>query len=94
MISAIFTLDVGGKPTLTFEARNLRESYELSREAWLRDDIARLKSNGIPLWDGKALLKSRYATEAEKAVFLEASEEPARDEMVLAYLVELDAETI
>jgi hypothetical protein len=94
MISAIFTLDVGGKPTLTFEARNLRESYELSREAWLRDDIARLKSNGIPLWDGKALLQSRYATEAEKAVFLEASEEPARDEMVLAYLVELDAETI
>jgi hypothetical protein len=94
MISAIFTLDVGGKPTLTFEARNLRESYELSREAWLRDDIVRLKSNGIPLWDGKALLKSRYATEAEKAVFLEASEEPAHDEMVLAYLVELDAETI
>jgi hypothetical protein len=94
MVSAIFTLDVGGKPTLTFEAKNLRESWELCHEEWLRDDIARLKSNGIPLWNGKELLKSRYATEPEKAVFLEASGEPAPDDMVLAYLVELDAETI
>jgi hypothetical protein len=82
------------RPILTFEARNLRESWELSREEWLRDDIARLKSNGTPLWDGKAPLKSRYATEPESAVFREASGEPAPDELVLAYLVELDVETL
>jgi hypothetical protein len=93
MVSAIFTLDVGGKPILTFEAKNLRESWELCHEEWLRDDIARLKSDGIPLWDG-APLKSRYATEPEKAVFLEASSEPAPDDMLLAHLVELDAESI
>jgi hypothetical protein len=92
MVSAIFTLDVGGKATLTFEAKNLHESYQLCREQWLRDDIARLKSNGIPLWDGKAALKSRHATEVEKAAFQEASDEPALDEMVLVYLVELDFE--
>ena len=56
----------------------------------MRDDIARLKSNGIALWDGKAPLKSRYATEVEKAAFLEASDESMLDEMVLVYLVELD----
>jgi hypothetical protein len=94
MVNAIFTLDIGGKPTLTFEARNLRESGELSREEWLRDDIMRLKSRGTALWDGKAVLKSRYATEAEKAVFLEAAGEPPPDEMVLAYLVELDPGTV
>jgi hypothetical protein len=94
MRSAIFTLDVGGKPILTFEAKNLRESWELCHEEWLRDNIARLKSNGIPLWDGKAPLKSRYATEPEQAIFLEASGEPPPDATVLAYLVEIDAESI
>jgi hypothetical protein len=94
MVTAIFTLDIGGKPTLAFEARNLRESCELGREQWLRDDIMRLKSHGTALWDGKAVLKSRYATDTEKAVFLESAGEPPPDEMVLAYLVELDAETI
>jgi len=94
MLSAIFTIDVGGKPTLSFEARNLRESWELCHEEWLRDDIARLKSGGIPLWDGKAPLKSRYATQAERSVFLEAAGEPSPDDMVLAYLVEIDAESV
>ena len=94
MVSAIFTLDIGDRPTLTYEARNLRESRELCHEKWLREDIARLKSKGIPLWDGKELLKSRYATETEKAVFLEASSEPARDDLILVYLIELDAETV
>jgi hypothetical protein len=94
MVPAIFTLDVGGKPILTFEAKNLREAWELCHEEWLRDDIARLKSHGIPLWDGKAILKSRYATASEKAVFLGATGEPAPEDMVLAYLVELDIETI
>jgi hypothetical protein len=27
-LPAVFTLDIGGKPALTFEARNLREAWE------------------------------------------------------------------
>jgi len=90
MLPAIFTLDVGGKAVLVFEAKNLRESWELCHEQWLREDLARQKSAGIPLWDGKAQLRTRYATAGEKEAYLEASGEPSSDELVLAYLVKLD----
>lgn len=93
---AIFTLNIGGKPVLAFEAKNLREAWELCHEEWLRDEVARLRSNGLPLWDGAAKLQSRSATETERAKYREAAkaaESPA-DELVLAYLVELDPETV
>lgn len=93
-MSAIFTLDIGDKPTLTFEAKNLRESSELCRERWLRDEVAQLRSDGVSLWDGKAALKTRYASEAEKAAFVEATEEAPSDEMILVYLVRLDVSSI
>jgi hypothetical protein len=93
-MSAIFTLEIGDKPILAFEAKNLRESSELCREQWLRDDVTRLKSHSVSLWDGKAALKTRYASEVEKAAFVEASGEAPSDEMILVYLVELDASTL
>ena len=93
-MSAIFTLDIGGKPTLTFEAKNLRESSELCHEQWLRDEVAQLKSHGVSLWDRKASLKTRYASEGEKAAFVEATGEAPLGEMILVYLVRLDVSTI
>jgi hypothetical protein len=96
MQPAIFTLDIGGRPVLTFEARNLKEARELSHEQWLRADVVRLRSNGIPLWDGAASLRSRMSTAEEREVYREAarSSQSLADELVLAYLVELDAETV
>jgi hypothetical protein len=93
-MSPIFTLDIGDKPTLSFEAKNLRESSELCHEQWLRDEVTQLKSYGVSLWDRKAALRTRYASEAEKAAFAEASRETPSDEMVLVYLVRLDVSTI
>ena len=81
-------------PILSFEAKNLRESSELCREQWLRDEVIELKSNGISLWDGKAALKTRYPSDAEKAAFLEATGEAPFDKMILVYLVRLDVSTI
>jgi hypothetical protein len=54
VLSTIFTIEIGDRPTLTFEAQNLREAHELCREQWLKDDLAEAKSGGVPLWDGKA----------------------------------------
>ena len=88
---AIFTLDIGGKPTLAFEAKNLRESQQLCHEYWLRRDIAGLTSNGTPLWDGKARLRARRSTVAEIAAYREAERDAQpQDDLLLAYLVELD----
>ena len=55
----VFTIEIGGTPTLTFEAQNLREAHELCHEQWLKDDLAEAKSDGAPLWDGTAKLRNR-----------------------------------
>jgi hypothetical protein len=96
MQPGIFTLDIGGRPILTFEAKNLREAWELCHEQWLREDVARLRSNGIPLWDGSATLRSRSSSETECEVYREAAKgvESPTDGLVLAYLVELDPESV
>jgi hypothetical protein len=45
----VFTIEIGGTPTLTFEAQNLREAHELCHEQWLKDDLAEAKSDSVPL---------------------------------------------
>jgi hypothetical protein len=92
LLPAIFTLDIGAKPILSFEARNLREAQEICHEAWLREDMAELKSNDVPLWDGRARIRARYASEAEMAAYRKAAPATAQtpDEILLAFLVKLD----
>jgi hypothetical protein len=91
ILPTIFTIEIGGTPTLTFEVQNLREANELCREQWLKDDLAEAKSDGVPLWDGKAMLRARIALPDESAVFSEAKNSgQASDGMMLVYLVELD----
>jgi hypothetical protein len=91
VLSKIFTIEIGDTPTLTFEVQNLREAQELCHEQWLKDDLAEAKSDGVPLWDGKAKLRARIALPDESALFAEANKngQPA-DGLMLVYLVELD----
>jgi hypothetical protein len=72
VLSRIFTIGIGDTPTLAFEAQNLREAQELCHEQWLKDDLAEAKSDGAPLWDGKAKLRARMALPDESALFTEA----------------------
>ena len=87
----IFTIEIGDTPTLTFEALNLREAHELCHEQWLKDELAEAKSDGAPLWDGKANLRARMAGPDESAPFTEAKNngQPS-DGLMLVYLVKLD----
>ena len=89
--SAAWRSAIGDTSTPTFEAQNLREAQELCREQWLKDDLAEAKSDGAPLWDGKAKLRARIALPNESAVFSEAKNngQPS-DGLMLVYLVELD----
>ena len=89
--SRVFALEVDGKPALAFEAPNVPQAQELCKESWLRDDLASLKSGGVPLYTAQSKLSVRPATAEEAAIFSQASEvaKPS-DDMVLAYLVELD----
>ena len=49
LVPAIFTIDIGDTPTVTFEAQNLREARKLCHEHWLMEDLAEAKSGGVPL---------------------------------------------
>jgi hypothetical protein len=93
VMSRIFTIEIGDTPTLTFEAQTLREAHELCNEQWLKDDLAEAKSDGAPLWDGKAKLRVRMARPDESALFAEANNNGRpSDGLMLVYLVELDGE--
>lgn len=92
---AIFTIAVDGRPTIAFEANRFREAQELCKEEWLRVDLGTLSSNGFPLWSEGAKLTVRWATEEETRIY-EAAEKSvqATEDLVLAYLVELDGPSL
>ena len=93
VLSRVFTLLVDGKPTLAFEARNIQEAQQLCKEPWLRSDLQSLKSNGTQLGTASSILSVRTANQEEASLFTKAvAEAPAEaEDMVLAYLVELDS---
>jgi hypothetical protein len=91
VLPSVFTIEIGGTPTLTFEARNLREAHELCREEWLKQDLSQAKSEGTPLWNGKAKMRARIALPEESALFdMAKNNNQPSDGLMLVYLVELD----
>jgi hypothetical protein len=93
VLSRIFTIEIGDRPTLTFEAQNQREAQELCHEQWLKDDLAEDKSHGAPLWDRKAKLRARMALPDESALLAQAKNDgQPSDGLMLVYLVELDGD--
>jgi hypothetical protein len=89
---AVYTLQVGGIPTLSFSARSHAEASSLRNETWFRDDLRSARSSGKLLWDGEAPLMVRAATLDEAARYQEAANAiiDGSDDLFLAYLVELD----
>jgi hypothetical protein len=87
----VFTLEVDGRPTLSFEASSVRLAMEIRNERWLRDDLTSLTSNGIPLCNTKSKISVRPANAEEASVFHQAAKEAQpSDDILLAYLVDLD----
>jgi hypothetical protein len=89
--SRVFTLEVDGRPVLAFEAGNTGEAKQLCKETWLLNDLKGLTSDGVPLRTDQSQLSVRAATAEEAVVFGDAAEvaKPS-DDLLLAYLVELD----
>jgi hypothetical protein len=86
-LGLVFTIEVDGKPTVTFEARQLREAAELCQEEWMRADL----NTGVPLCGIGSKLRARMANEVERTAYQEAAQQAApTDDILLAYLVELD----
>jgi hypothetical protein len=89
----VFAIEVDGKATLAFEAKNFREAFELCKEDWLRADLSAITSNGISLCSETAKLTVRKADRQETLVYRNAALQVQTDDLLLAYLVELDGST-
>ena len=72
LFPSVFTIEIGDTPTVTFEAKSLREANEICNAPWLREDFTSTHSNGAPLWDGEAPLRARvgYADEIATSTML------------------------
>ena len=88
----VYTVEIDGKPTVSFEAKSTREANELVKEAWFKEDLLLLTSEGQPLWDGAAPLRARAASEAESERYrgFAAEAEETTGDILLAFLVTLD----
>jgi hypothetical protein len=87
----VFVLEIDQRPILAFEATSAREAQELSKEQWLLDDLKRLRSDGEPLWDGKARIRigpaaGEQVSEVKAAIGARAS----GSELAIIYLLPLD----
>jgi hypothetical protein len=86
----VYTLEIGGIPVLTFRARNHREAQSILKEEWLLADLRAIRSNGVPVWDGKAKLSVRNADATEASRYeRESKHQPIPDDLPIVYLVEL-----
>ena len=85
----INTIEIGGRAILSFPAKSLREAQSLLKEAWLLDDLRAVRSQGVPVWDGKTKLVVRNAGPAEEARFIREAKHNEDDDLPIVYLVEL-----
>jgi hypothetical protein len=69
-----------------------REAQEICKESWLRGDLIVLEFGRGSRCSDRSKLTVRLATDEEAAIYEQAAEvaKPS-DDIVLAYLIELDA---
>ena len=87
----VFTLEIGGEPTLVFEAKDMAEACDICLDSELRLDLGELTSDGVPIYTAGATLIPRPALQAEIAAFKRAVElAPRSDEPTMAFLIKID----
>jgi hypothetical protein len=89
--AGVYTVEIGGTPIVSFEAKSNREAQELAKEGWFLEDLENLTVAGQPLWDGKTAVRARLATDDEAERYRDiAAEAEDTGDIVLAFLVTLD----
>jgi hypothetical protein len=86
---SVFTIEVDGKPVLTFEARLYSEAEAIVADERLRTTLCASKSGGVPLCDEHSILRLRLAHSGEAKRYKDAASS-LTDDLKLVYLLELD----
>ena len=94
-VERVFVIETDGRALVAFQAVSHQEAMGLRKEQWFRDELAALRSEKKPVWDGQTILSARNATMTEAAEFQTAKVSATKnddDGMLLVYLIPLDGE--
>ncbi|MEH2523496.1 MULTISPECIES: hypothetical protein [unclassified Bradyrhizobium] len=90
-VVAVFVLEIDGRPTLAFEARDFAEALQICGDADLRTDLMGLRSNGHSICSAESGISTRLAMQTEIEVFKHAIEAaPQCDEPTMTFLIGID----
>ena len=70
----MFVLEARGTPLVAFQVHSRREAEELRKEQWFTEELAALRSEGRPIWDGSGLVL-RAGLEDEIKIYREGDDE-------------------
>jgi hypothetical protein len=87
--SRIFALAVDGRPILAFEAGGHCDAQQICKELWLHDDLAELKSGGVPLYTAQS--NPSQPPQVENILLIQAAAREPSEDMVIGYLIEVDS---
>lgn len=88
----VFVLEIDGRSILAFGAKSLREAQQLTKESWLKEDLGKLASDGVPVWQGSEKMSVRQAMANEMSLFWQTDKAADDSEdLTLAYLIEIDS---
>jgi hypothetical protein len=93
---SVFVLEINGKSILAFDATSLRSARSRIREPWFIEELARVRSNGRPIFGPNDHCHLRAASPTEiAAVTLGRGLDEARGEdtkYAFAFLIPIDVE--
>ncbi len=95
MAQRIFTLDLGGKPALCFNAADATEAIGICSLDELRADLMTLSSGGKAICDAATVFSVRTANAEEIAIFDKAAAAaPAADGPLFTFLIAIDGQHV
>jgi len=86
----MFTLEIGGRPIAITDAEEA-QARAIFESGEFKQDLAVMTSDGVPLWDGKARLSIRPASDDEVSAFeAPVLDEDEEDSLSVTFLVPID----
>src|SRR5258707_12543365 len=85
----IYIVEINDRAIVALEATCFAEARHLINERWFQIRVTAQTINGIPVWDGKARLQIRPATEVEvETLGATLSSQSTEGDFTLTYLVD------
>src|ERR1700739_229037 len=75
-----YTYEIDGRPTFVVVAERYSQALELTTEQWLKDELCRLQSDGVPICTAASKLSVRQSSPEEMAMSMRDAANAATEE--------------